>query len=153
MDVDQISWSCDGQTVGDVFVGELHAILDGQDPLCTGFCCESWIHTAIDFVLHTKPIIPKFDLQPPTVTYQPPTPDQLPQIMGAISDHSVRSWDAWSGRPRHSPLRLHTSTVHVLEGHPWNPRVAMSAGYDGQVGVDEVWTKASSGSDVDAGEM
>ena len=80
-----------------------------------------------------------------------------PQILGAISDHTVRSWDAWTGHPRHVPLRVHTSTVHVLESHPWIPGVAMSAGYDGltviwDIGVDSSvnFSVNSSGKDTAA---
>ena len=63
--------------------------------------------------------------------------------MGSLSDHSIRSWDSRTGRPRHPPLRgVHTSTVHVLDPHPWNPDIAMSAGYDGQTVIWDLGERA-----------
>ncbi len=55
----------------------------------------------------------------------------LLQVLAAISDNTVAVWDAHSGDLMQR-LRGHTSGAHVLECHPIDPRLAMTAGYDGQ---------------------
>lgn len=55
-----------------------------------------------------------------------------PQILAAASDNNIRVWCPHSG----VLLRLlcgHSDQAHVLEVHPFDPHLAMSAGYDGQV--------------------
>lgn len=52
------------------------------------------------------------------------------QILAALTDHSVRVWDAWSGELLQR-LEGHMGRAHVLECHPLDNRLAMSAGYDG----------------------
>jgi PH-interacting protein len=54
------------------------------------------------------------------------------QILAAASDNNIRVWCPHSGML----LRLlcgHSDQAHVLEVHPFEPHLAMSAGYDGQV--------------------
>ncbi len=55
----------------------------------------------------------------------------LLQVLAAISDNTVAVWDAQSGDLMQR-LRGHTCRAHVLECHPIDPRLAMTAGYDGQ---------------------
>ena len=55
-------------------------------------------------------------------------------MLGAISDFTVRVWDAATGAALLS-LRGHTKNVHVLEGHPLQPEVALCASYDGFVSI------------------
>jgi WD40 repeat protein len=52
------------------------------------------------------------------------------QILAALTDDSVRVWDAWSGQLLQR-LEGHAGRAHVLECHPLDHRLAMSAGYDG----------------------
>ncbi|KAK9915369.1 hypothetical protein WJX75_008121 [Coccomyxa subellipsoidea] len=51
-------------------------------------------------------------------------------ILAALTDDSVRVWDAWSGQLLQR-LEGHAGRAHVLECHPLDHRLAMSAGYDG----------------------
>lgn len=54
------------------------------------------------------------------------------QILAAASDNNIRVWCPHSG----ALLRMlcgHTQQAHVLEVHPFDPHLAMTAGYDGQV--------------------
>ena len=55
----------------------------------------------------------------------------LLQVLAAISDDTIAVWDAHSG-DLEQRLRGHTFRTHVLECHPLDPRLVMSAGYDGQ---------------------
>ncbi|GAM27759.1 hypothetical protein SAMD00019534_109350 [Acytostelium subglobosum LB1] len=48
------------------------------------------------------------------------------------ADHVVRVWNAKDGEPLFE-LAAHVSDVFILEPHPSNPRLLMSAGYDSQV--------------------
>ena len=52
-------------------------------------------------------------------------------MLAAISDDTIAVWDAHSG-DLEQRLRGHTFRTHVLECHPLDPRLVMSAGYDGQ---------------------
>lgn len=54
------------------------------------------------------------------------------QILAVASDHIIRVWCAHSGALLHL-LRGHTQPTHVLDTHPFDARLALSAGYDGQV--------------------
>ena len=53
------------------------------------------------------------------------------QVLAAISDDTIAVWDAHSGILEQR-LRGHTFRTHVLECHPLDPCLVMSAGYDGQ---------------------
>ncbi|GFR48989.1 hypothetical protein Agub_g11008, partial [Astrephomene gubernaculifera] len=53
------------------------------------------------------------------------------RVVAAVTDNSVRVWDARSGEPTHTLLE-HTAQAHVVEGHPHDPRLVMSGGYDGR---------------------
>lgn len=65
------------------------------------------------------------------------------QILAAVTDNTVRVWDAATGVQLHV-LKVHTAPVFVLECHPSDPRLAMSASYDGQTVVWDI----QSGRDV-----
>ncbi len=52
------------------------------------------------------------------------------QILAALTDDSVRVWNAWTGDLLQR-LDGHMGRAHVLECHPLDNRIAMSAGYDG----------------------
>lgn len=54
------------------------------------------------------------------------------QLLAAACDRAIRVWDtkSWSLLML---LQGHSDTVHVLSGHPFDPRVVLSAGYDGRI--------------------
>lgn len=54
----------------------------------------------------------------------------LLQLLAAGSDNVIRVWSTkdWSVL---ALLLSHTDAVHVLTGHPFDPRLVLSAGYDG----------------------
>lgn len=55
----------------------------------------------------------------------------LLQLLAAGSDLSIRVWSTqdWSLQAQ---LRGHSEVVHVLSGHPFDPRLVVSAGHDGR---------------------
>ena len=53
-------------------------------------------------------------------------------VVTAVSDHTLRVWDASSGALLHV-LRGHTKSVYVLDCHPQDSNIVLSAGYDGRV--------------------
>lgn len=59
------------------------------------------------------------------------------QILAAASDCSVRAWCAATGAPR-ATLTPHARPVHIVEAHPTDARLALSAGYDGRTVVWDV---------------
>ena len=58
-------------------------------------------------------------------------------VLAAAADASIRVWCAATGAPL-ARLAWHTAPVHVLEPHPFDPAVLMSASYDGTAAVWEV---------------
>ena len=58
-------------------------------------------------------------------------------VLTAMSDFTVRVWSVAGGTLVHT-MRLHTNKVHVLQCHPHDSRIAMSAGHDGVVAVWDV---------------
>ncbi|KAK9829398.1 hypothetical protein WJX72_005590 [[Myrmecia] bisecta] len=52
------------------------------------------------------------------------------KILAAVTDHSIWVWDAFSGEVSQR-LVGHAASVHILECHPTDHRLAMSASYDG----------------------
>ena len=58
-------------------------------------------------------------------------------VLTAMSDFTVRVWRVSTGTLTHT-ARLHTNKVHVLQCHPFDSRLAMSAGHDGKVAVWDV---------------
>ena len=58
-------------------------------------------------------------------------------IVTATNDSALRIWNARTGKLVRI-LRKHKDEVFVLESHPIDPRVILSAGHDGQVIVWDV---------------
>lgn len=59
-------------------------------------------------------------------------------VLAAIMDCRICVWNAADGSLVHS-LTGHTASTYVLDVHPFNPRMAMSAGYDGKTIVWDIW--------------
>ncbi|XP_073311170.1 uncharacterized protein [Primulina huaijiensis] len=59
-------------------------------------------------------------------------------VLAAIMDNRICVWNANDGSLVHS-LAGHMASTYVLDVHPFNPRVAMSAGYDGKTIVWDIW--------------
>ncbi|CAI9104888.1 OLC1v1003675C2 [Oldenlandia corymbosa var. corymbosa] len=59
-------------------------------------------------------------------------------VLAAIMDNRICVWNATDGSLVHS-LTGHTASTYVLDVHPFNPRIAMSAGYDGKTIVWDIW--------------
>ncbi|KAK4283700.1 hypothetical protein QN277_000625 [Acacia crassicarpa] len=59
-------------------------------------------------------------------------------VLAAIMDCRICVWNASDGSLVHS-LTGHTESTYVLDVHPFNPRIAMSAGYDGRTIVWDIW--------------
>ncbi|EPS73773.1 hypothetical protein M569_00983, partial [Genlisea aurea] len=62
-------------------------------------------------------------------------------VLAAIMDCRICVWNAVDGSLVHS-LTGHTNSTYVLDVHPFNPRIAMSAGYDGKTIVWDIWEGA-----------
>ncbi|MFS7938120.1 putative transcription factor WD40-like family [Helianthus anomalus] len=59
-------------------------------------------------------------------------------VLAAIMDCRICVWNAVDGSLVHS-LTGHSGSTYVLDVHPFNPRIAMSAGYDGKTIVWDIW--------------
>ncbi|KAL5561007.1 hypothetical protein UlMin_030754 [Ulmus minor] len=59
-------------------------------------------------------------------------------VLAAIMDCRICVWNAVDGSLVHC-LTGHTASSFVLDVHPFNPRIAMSAGYDGKTIVWDIW--------------
>ncbi|KAJ7977653.1 Bromodomain and WD repeat-containing protein [Quillaja saponaria] len=59
-------------------------------------------------------------------------------VLAAIMDCRICVWNAVDGSLVHS-LTGHAESSYVLDVHPFNPRIAMSAGYDGRTIVWDIW--------------
>ncbi|KAK4800301.1 hypothetical protein SAY86_020788 [Trapa natans] len=59
-------------------------------------------------------------------------------VLAAIMDCRICVWNASDGDLVHS-LTGHTDSTYVLDVHPFNPRIAMSAGYDGKTIIWDIW--------------
>ncbi|EEF47272.1 WD-repeat protein, putative [Ricinus communis] len=59
-------------------------------------------------------------------------------VLAAIMDCRICVWNASDGNLVHS-LTGHTASSYVLDVHPFDPRIAMSAGYDGRTIVWDIW--------------
>ncbi|KAI1294611.1 Bromodomain and WD repeat-containing protein 1 [Halotydeus destructor] len=53
-------------------------------------------------------------------------------VVTSASDHSVKVWNPLTGKLLHS-LKGHEDEVFVLEAHPHDPRIMLSAGHDGRI--------------------
>ncbi|URD80260.1 WD domain, G-beta repeat domain containing protein [Musa troglodytarum] len=59
-------------------------------------------------------------------------------VLAAIMDCRICVWNASDGSLVHS-LIGHKDSTFVLDVHPFNPRIAMSAGYDGKMIIWDIW--------------
>ncbi|KAL5069069.1 hypothetical protein RYX36_019956 [Vicia faba] len=59
-------------------------------------------------------------------------------VLAAIMGCRICVWNASDGSLVHS-LTGHTESTYVLDVHPFNPRIAMSSGYDGRTIVWDIW--------------
>lgn len=59
-------------------------------------------------------------------------------VLAAIMDCRICVWNAADGSLVHC-LTGHTDSTYVLDVHPFNPRIAMSAGYDGKTIIWDIW--------------
>ncbi|CAL9069102.1 unnamed protein product [Musa banksii] len=59
-------------------------------------------------------------------------------VLAAIMDCRICVWNASDGSLVHS-LIGHQESTFVLDVHPFNPRIAMSAGYDGKMIIWDIW--------------
>ncbi|XP_078428519.1 uncharacterized protein LOC144700843 [Wolffia australiana] len=59
-------------------------------------------------------------------------------VLAAIMDCRICVWNASDGSLVHS-LMGHSQSTFVLDVHPFNPRIAMSAGYDGKTIIWDIW--------------
>ncbi|KAH7296782.1 hypothetical protein KP509_26G038600 [Ceratopteris richardii] len=59
-------------------------------------------------------------------------------VLAAIMDCRICVWNAVDGSLVHS-LTGHTKSTYVLDVHPYDPRIAMSAGYDGRAIIWDIW--------------
>jgi bromodomain and WD repeat domain containing protein 1/3 len=53
-------------------------------------------------------------------------------VVTAVNDHSIKVWNSKTAK-LHNVLRGHTDELYVLESHPKDPYVLLSAGHDGQI--------------------
>ncbi|XP_076372727.1 bromodomain and WD repeat-containing protein 3-like isoform X2 [Tachypleus tridentatus] len=53
-------------------------------------------------------------------------------VITAVNDHALKVWDAYTGTLRHV-LNCHEDEVFVLETHPTDTRILLSAGHDGRI--------------------
>lgn len=53
-------------------------------------------------------------------------------VITAVNNHLLKVWNSYSGQLLHI-LKGHEAEVFVLEPHPYDPRVMLSAGHDGNV--------------------
>jgi WD40 repeat protein len=61
------------------------------------------------------------------------------QIISSVSDHTIRVWDSHTGLEVQR-LVGHEAQVHILECHPLDHRLAMSASYDGTTRLWNLYT-------------
>ncbi|CAN8285870.1 unnamed protein product [Cochlearia groenlandica] len=59
-------------------------------------------------------------------------------VLAAIMDCRICVWNAADGSLVHC-LTGHSQSSYVLDVHPFNPRIAMSAGYDGKTIIWDIW--------------
>ncbi|RWS23747.1 bromodomain and WD repeat-containing protein 3-like protein, partial [Leptotrombidium deliense] len=53
-------------------------------------------------------------------------------VITAVSDHSLKLWDSNTGKLV-AIFKAHDDDVFVIEAHPFDPRVFLSGGHDGQI--------------------
>lgn len=60
-------------------------------------------------------------------------------VMTAVNDFTIKVWNSKSGQ-LHKVLRGHTDELYVLESHPKDQHVLLSAGHDGQIFLWDIFT-------------
>lgn len=59
-------------------------------------------------------------------------------IVTAVSDHTIKVWNSKTAK-LHNVLRGHADEIYVLESHPTDPHVLLSAGHDGQLFLWDIY--------------
>lgn len=60
-------------------------------------------------------------------------------VMTAVNDFTIKVWSSKTGH-LHKVLQGHTDELYVLESHPKDPHVLLSAGHDGQIYLWDIFT-------------
>ncbi|XP_066999443.2 bromodomain and WD repeat-containing protein 3 [Anabrus simplex] len=63
-------------------------------------------------------------------------------VVTAVSDYTLKVWNSFTGQLVQI-LRGHKDEVFVLESHPYDPHVLLSAGHDGQIFIWDIITGKS----------
>ncbi len=59
-------------------------------------------------------------------------------IVTAVNDHTIKVWNAKTGK-LHKVLRGHSDELYVLESHPKDTHILLSAGHDGQLFIWDIF--------------
>ena len=59
------------------------------------------------------------------------------RVIASMGDQSIRVWDVASGELRHA-MREHTAATYVIQSNPLDPRLVMSASYDGKAVIWDI---------------
>lgn len=59
-------------------------------------------------------------------------------VVTAVNDHSIKVWNTKTAK-LHNVLRGHSDELYVLESHPKDPHVLLSAGHDGQLFLWDIY--------------
>lgn len=60
-------------------------------------------------------------------------------VMTAVNDFTIKVWNSKTGQ-LHKVLKGHTDELYVLESHPKDQHVLLSAGHDGQIYLWDIYT-------------
>ncbi|XP_055716898.1 PH-interacting protein isoform X3 [Phlebotomus papatasi] len=63
-------------------------------------------------------------------------------VMTAVNDFTIKVWQTKTGK-LHRVLRGHSDELYVLESHPKDPNVLLSAGHDGQIFLWDIYKGVS----------
>ncbi|KAM9694760.1 bromodomain and WD repeat-containing protein 1 isoform 4-T4 [Trichechus inunguis] len=58
-------------------------------------------------------------------------------VVTAVNDHVLKAWDSYTGQLLHNLLG-HADEVFVLETHPFDSRIMLSAGHDGSIFIWDI---------------
>ncbi|XP_013360293.1 PREDICTED: bromodomain and WD repeat-containing protein 1 isoform X2 [Chinchilla lanigera] len=58
-------------------------------------------------------------------------------VVTAVNDHVLKVWNSYTGQLLHNLLG-HADEVFVLETHPFDPRIMLSAGHDGSIFIWDI---------------
>lgn len=53
-------------------------------------------------------------------------------VITSLSDNSIKVWNSYTGKLIHV-LKEHTEETYIIESHPLDPRIFLSAGHDGRI--------------------